>query len=83
MNYPELPQILLKVRGLFVVRSPILGERVLYNIKSETLDTIYFSTIRFYDERDAEEALAKMDGARVDGRELRSVLPSHFSFYLP
>merc|ERR1712241_1492654 len=30
-----------------------------------------FAFVRFYDKRDAEDAMDSMDGARLDGREIR------------
>jgi len=41
----------------------------------ETRKSRGFAFIRFYDEKDAEEALAKMDGVRLDGREIRVSVP--------
>jgi len=41
----------------------------------ETRRSRGFAFIRFYDQRDADEALAKMDGVRLDGREIRVSVP--------
>ncbi|KAJ0177036.1 hypothetical protein K1T71_007045 [Dendrolimus kikuchii] len=35
-----------------------------------------FAFVRFYDRRDAEEALDSLDGRMLDGRELRPIRPS-------
>lgn len=49
----------------------ILKEKILKMFKKQITNALNISFDRFYDKRDAEDALDAMDGRLLDGRELR------------
>jgi len=42
-----------------------------------TQDSRGFAFVRYYDERDADDAIDRLDGSLLDGRELRVQLAKH------
>ena len=44
---------------------------MLFKHDSYTRESRGFAFVRFYDKRDAEDAMDALDGTRMDGRELR------------